>query len=259
MKKENSKLKAKVRLIDVQSGFGGAEPGVVSVVSAEELIDELRRIDIDKALVRITPEQLDSDVVLSNEKLYNSARKYKQLIPCPVVVPATAYDLPSEYDQIRQAIDNGAGAVIIRPQMDGWCLEPWCAGRLFKVLERFRMPVFCMERLISLSEIARLAGEYLELPFIIAEMNYRSMRSYLPLYENFKNIYLSTGNNNTMFNGLELFIKKGGVDRLLFGTGFPVTETMTAVTQLMYAEISIDDKKKIGADNFEKLMGNIQR
>jgi len=253
MKKEKDKSKKQVRLIDVQSGFGGMEPGNCRIVSAEEVVDELQRVSIEKALVRITPEQLDSDVVLSNRKLYRAAARHSQLVPCPVVVPAVADDMPEEIDQVKEAIDNGAGAVVIRPQNDCWSLDRWCSGKLFRVLESVRMPVFCLERFIPVTEAARIAGDYPFLPVIVAEMNYRAGRMYVPLYEKFSNIYISTGNNNTMFNGLELFIRKGGVDRLLFGTGFPVTESTAAITQLMYADISNEDKRKIGSVNFERL------
>ena len=63
-----------IRLIDVQCGFGGATPGSRAIVSASDLLASMARLRIEKALVRITPEKAELDIVLSNEKLVAACR-----------------------------------------------------------------------------------------------------------------------------------------------------------------------------------------
>lgn len=249
----------RIPLFDVQTGFGGAEPGVPGQVTLEDLRAEMRRVAIGKALVRITPESLDSDVPLSNRKLYDAVGPCRELFPCPIVVPNTAYDLPFEAEQVQEAIDHGAGAVWIRPQKDAWTLDPWCCDRMFRVLEARRMPVVCLERLVGPSDVGRLAQRFPGLPLILAECNYRAQRVYMPLLETFPNVYLSTGNNNSVYGGIEQVVSRVGAQQLLFGTGFPVTEPMTAITQLMYADIPDEAKVLIGSGNLARLMEGIAR
>ena len=81
----------------------------------------------------------------------------------------------------------------------------------------------------------------------------------LPLLATFHNVYLSIGSNYTVHKGIEQFVEKVGAGRLLFGTGYPDVEPMMAVALLMYADIPEDARQHIGAGNFERLIGGIQR
>jgi hypothetical protein len=95
-----------IELFDAQTGFGGAEPGNTMVASAEELVAEMARLDIARALVREVPDTLINDVPRSNEKLYETHGRHASLVPCPIVVPATGYDLPAEEAQLESALQG---------------------------------------------------------------------------------------------------------------------------------------------------------
>lgn len=244
-------------LFDIQTGFGCA-PGETGV-SVKDLRKEMRRLDIARSLVRVTPEAMEFDVPFTNDLLYQACRQDSSLVPCPIVVPNSGYDLPSEEAQVEECINNGAGAVFIRPQADYWILAEWICDLLFKALESHRMPVICLERMVPRDQVAELAKLYPRLPLIITESSYREQRILLPLLERFRNVYLSTGNNYIVYKGIEQFVERGMTERLLFGTGFPVSEAMCAVTQLMYAVISDEQRQLIGAGNMQRLMEGIVR
>ncbi|MFO7973263.1 MAG: amidohydrolase family protein [Candidatus Hydrogenedentota bacterium] len=248
-----------IELFDVQTGFGGAEPGNTMVASAEDLLAEMARLDIARALVREVPDTLVNDVPRSNEKLYEAHARHSSLVPCPLVVPATGYDLPPEKAQIDAALDAGAGAVAIRPAQDHWSLEPWCCDRLFQTIEERRTPVFCLNDKIPLEALAGLARRYPEIPFILAGIGYRTQRIILPMMETFPNIYLSVGSNMSVHQGLDQLVAKIGAPRMLFGTGFPQIEAMCGVTLLMYAGIPDEAKTLIGAGNLARLINQIRR
>ena len=59
--------------------------------------------------------------------------------------------------------------------------------------------------------------------------------------------------------GFERASQRVGAERVLFGTGFPVSEPMAAVAQLMYADISDHDRAMIGAGNLANLVEGIRR
>jgi predicted TIM-barrel fold metal-dependent hydrolase len=113
--------------------------------------------------------------------------------------------------------------------------------------------------LVGLEQVGELATRFPSLPIIVAGVTYRQQRTLLPLLEAFPRLHLSLGSNYTVHRGIEELVSIVGPDRLLFGTGFPQAESMAAITQLMYAEISNDDKQLIGAANLRRLISEIER
>jgi uncharacterized protein len=248
-----------IELFDVQAGFGGAKPGGTACISAGELLEEMQRLDIGRALVHTAPEDMDIDAVRSNEQLTAACCQHGEFVSCPVVVPATGGDFPSETEQVDRAIETGAGAAIVRPERDRWLLADWCSGALFRALAARRLPVLCLERIVGMESLAELASRHAELPLILAEVGYLSQRAVVALLKSFRNVYLSMDSAFTVHCGVEQIVAAVGAERLLFGTGFPGVEPMTAVTQLMYADISDEQKAMIGAGNLERLVGEVRR
>ncbi len=247
----------RVKLFDVQAGFGGARPGT-QVVPVEALTDQMDRLHIAGALVRLLPDDLDGDVVRSNAMVFDALAADTRLVPCPVVLPAALGDVPDEAEQVDAAVAAGARAVCIRPGRDCWTLEPWCAATLLDALQQRRLPVVCDQAHVAADAVARLAGTWGDLPLIVTGAGYRQMRTLVPLMQTHPNIFLSIGSNLTVHRGLESLAARVGADRLLFGTGFPAAEAMMAVTQLMYAELDDAARQRIGAGNLERLMGEVR-
>lgn len=248
-----------IELFDVQCGFGGMTPGDPVVVSVEDLVGEMARLQITTGLARTAPEEHEVDILASNAALYAAHANHSSLIPCPVVVPAGIGDLPSEQEQIAAHIKQGSGAACVRPSIDYWSLVPWVSDTLFRALQERRMPVLCLERSVGLEQVGQLAERFSFLPIVLAGAGYREQRLLLPLLETFPRVYLSIGNNYTVHRGIEELVARVGPERLLFGTGFPQAEPMAAVSQLMYADISDEDKQLIGAATMRRLISEIER
>ncbi|MHC4872622.1 MAG: amidohydrolase family protein [Planctomycetota bacterium] len=246
-----------IPLIDIQSGFGGLQTGNTDVSTAADLKNEMEKLEIEKSVARVTPDFLDFDVIRSNRKLYQANSEYPDILPCPVMVPNTCKELEDEEVQVSEAIDHNSAAVVIRPKPDYWILEDYVCDKMFKVLESRKMPVMCYEKLISLSETGRLAGKYNDLPLIICGVGYRDLRTIVPMLQTFKNTYLSIGNTFCGHKILENFVNLVGVEKLLFGTGYPGSEAMTAVTQLTYCALSEEQKTLIGSGNFKRLQSEV--
>jgi hypothetical protein len=247
-------------LFDVQAGFGGVMPGKREVYSDAALRADMQRLQIGRALVRITPEELDKDVALSNRMLYDACRASQgTLVPCPVLLPASGGDFPKEDEQVAQAVASGAGAGVLRPGPDRWDLAEWSSGKLLAAMEDRRLPAFCLARLVSLPDVGRLAAGYPRLPIIVAEVVYRDHRLVCGLLESFPNVLLSMGSNYTVHGGIEDIVKRFGAGRLLFGTGAPRAEPAMAVLQLVYADIPDVDRQAIGSENLDRLIGGIRR
>lgn len=248
-----------IDLFDIQVGIIGARPGERGEVTVDSLLAMMERFDIGQALVRVAPTDFETDVVFSNAKLYEACSEHPNLVPCPVVVPNTAGDFPSEAEQVDDALAHGAGAVWIRVNTDCWFVAEWISDRLFGVLSDRRMPTYVGGGALSSKEVADLAGRFGDLPIILAGAGYSDQRVLLPLLERFANIYLSIGSNYRVYNGVEQFVERLGAGRLLFGSGFPDSEPMASGMYLLYADISEEQKRRIGSGNAEHLIEGIKR
>ena len=247
-----------IDLFDVQAGILGATPAKRDVVAADDLLAEMARLQIARALVRVAPVDLEFDLPFCNRKLYDACAGSDKLVPCPAVAPNTGGDLPDERQQVDEAIRQGAGAVCIRPAADCWLIADWLSDRLFEALVERRMPLYVSKAALPPTELAELAGRFAELPILYAELDYRHQRILLPLLERFANVHLSIGNNFTVHRGIEQFVERLGPGRLLFGTGFPDAEPMGAAMQLLYADVADAAKRQIGSENMERLMEGIR-
>ncbi len=247
-----------MELLDVQCGFGTA-PGQRQPVTAADLCDEMERIGVGAGLVRLTPPTLHFDIAAGNAALYAVHDQSPALIPCPVVIPDAAHDLPSNDAQAAEAVGHGAGAVCIRPRTDCWSLAPWASDGLFRALSARRLPVLCSSDEVPLEELGGLAGRHRGLPLVILGANYRQQRILAPLLEHFPNTYLSIGSNYCVHHGIEALVGAVGPTRLLFGTGFPDVDMLPTVTYLSYADIPDDAKRLIGAGNLRRLMREVVR
>jgi hypothetical protein len=162
-----------IALFDAYAGFGGSGPGQRRTVTAEDLAGEMSRLEIERALVRTAPEELDADAEASNEALLSACADRPAFAPCPIVLPNTAGDGPDEGAQIGRLLARGAAAVTIRPKTDYWLPAEWVAGRLFAELQARRVPMLCRAPEVPLAQVADLAGRFGELPILLAETGYR--------------------------------------------------------------------------------------
>ena len=248
-----------IPLFDVQAGFGGVGKGATQAVSAGDCLRSLERLAIGGALVRTAPDVLEVDALLANDLLLEACEGHPELVPCPVVVPAGAGDLPSEEEQVDALIRRGAGAATIRPAQDDWQFLPFVYDALLRAVADRRLPLFCLESCVSVAQVAELSGRYAHLPILLANVHYRAQRTLVPLLAAFPNVHLALGSNFTVHRAIEQMVARLGPEQLLFGTGFPAAEPMMAVTQLMYAEIPGEHKALIGAGNAERLLAGVKR
>ncbi len=247
-----------LELIDVQVGFGGTQPGKTAVVDRQQLLDYCARMQLRAALVRVEPIELDVNVIFSNDQLFAACADTPQLIPCPTVLPNTGYDLAPEAEQIDRAIAQGAAALTIRPIADYWIIAPWLSDSLFRALIDRNLPVWISSRNCPPPQVADLARSYPDLRIIFAQVGYREQRILLPLLKSFKRVHLSIGNNYTLHGGMEQLVREAGCEQLLFGTGFPENEPMSAAMMLFDSQISAEEKEKIAAGNFRRLQEEIR-
>jgi hypothetical protein len=231
------------------------------VVELERLREVLSPMGVTRAVARILPLDFETDVVRGNERLYElSARSGGWLCPCPVILPNTLGDLPSEEEQVARAAAAGAGAMWIRPEHDHWFIADWLSDRLFTAMTERRMPLMLstLGLKVPSPQVAELAGRFPELPIILADLGYRDQRTLLPMMQRFANVHLSLGISYVVHAGIEQLVEQVGSDRLLWGSGFYPAEPAAAMTQLTYADISDVARRQIASGNLRRLMEGIR-
>ncbi|NQT91479.1 MAG: hypothetical protein HQ559_01865, partial [Lentisphaerae bacterium] len=131
-----------LQFFDVQACILGATVGRKDVVSASDMLDDMKPLGITRVLTRIAPDDIEVDFELSNAKIYEEGSAHEQIVPCPVVVPNTGGDLPDEKEQVAEAVARGAAAMRIRPGHDAWFVADWISDPLFHALSERRMPLY---------------------------------------------------------------------------------------------------------------------
>jgi predicted TIM-barrel fold metal-dependent hydrolase len=248
-----------IELFDAQTGFGGGRRGDTWIPTAEEWCGHMRRLSIARALVRTEFEEMDTDPVYSNRLLFEACARHDGLLPCPVVLPCGHGDVPPEREQIDEALARGSGAVVMRPEVDGWSTAAWCAGLLFRMLEERRLPAFCRSASLGFDAVADLAARHPQLPIVLFHFGYRTQRMLFALLKAFANISITIASPYSVHQGLEMLVDQVGAGRLLFGSGFPDAEPTASITMLAYSGLSEADRRLVGSENLDRLIGGIRR
>jgi predicted TIM-barrel fold metal-dependent hydrolase len=263
--------KPKIDLFDCFAGATGLGSRQREHLPIDDLLGQMQRLDVGGALIRTWPVEVERNWPSANRALYETCAAHDGLVPCPVLIPATARDVPPESEQVATALEAGAGAAWIRPRGNNWPAVDWVCGALLRELNAHRLPVYITEpdlppdpaghaqRGEPLLVVADLAKAYPELPFLLAGFDYRTMRTILPLLRTFPNVHLTTGYNFAMHRGLEFLVDEIGPDRILFGTGFPISEPAMYVTQLMYADLPDAARAAVASGNANRLLEGIRR
>jgi predicted TIM-barrel fold metal-dependent hydrolase len=87
--------------------------------------------------------------------------------------------------------------------------------------------------------------------------SYRETRILCPLLERHANLYLSLSPPFAVQEGIERICARAGARHLVFGTGYPHAAPGAAITYLMYARITEEERRLIGAGNLERLLSEV--
>ncbi|MBU4198848.1 MAG: amidohydrolase [Verrucomicrobia bacterium] len=195
------------------------------------------------------------DIEYGNTMLFKALEGEKRLWPCPAVLPNGCGETGNEERYLDGLIEKGARFCCLLHASSGTSLDRRIIGSLFAALEKRRLPVALFST--ATSAAATLAEAYPRLPIVLHIPNTRD-RIFWPLFKQTPNLYFSMAANYSHYRGLEFCLRENGADRILFASGYPVSEPGAAVANLFYSDLKESDRRKIASENCERLMTSVK-
>jgi len=247
-----------MRIIDINCMIGEWPYKPLRFKTAGELVNEMARLEIERAFV------FDSHAWLhvpaeGNRYLLEAVKPHPNLIPVFVLTPLVEQEFGGK-QSLRESIEkNGVGAVRLFPFDQSFTLNLWNVDKLFSLLDEACVPVFleCMGLNgnidSSLPQLHDLATAYPNTPIVLLNPGYRRLRILYELFERCHNLSMDTC-TLIPYRGIEDFISNFGSGRLLFSSRMPFMEGGASLGRLLYAEIEPADRENIAYRNALSLL-----
>lgn len=226
--------------------------------TTEQLLSRMKELKIERALVWHNTS-VEANLRLGNNNALEESGKHPELLPVWCIVAAGADEIGKPADFVSNMLSAGVCATIMFPRQHHFSFADWCLGDVLSALDDARVPLLLKHSEVSLDELAATLPGHPHLPVICTGMGYRENRRIYPLMEMCPNLYMDISPPYSVHSGIEDICRRFGAERLVFGTGWPVAEAGVAVSMLMYASISDEEKQLIGAGNIERLLSEVKK
>lgn len=225
----------------------------------EQLIPPLDQYGIEKALVYHSLAR-EYDPAAGNRALMRSIAGSDRFLPVFALLPHHTGEMPAPDALLRelQRQQVRAATLFPAPGHQHFSLRRWSCGPLLDALAACHLPLIIgLDQLGgSLEALGDFALQYPRLPIIATGVNFRADRMLYPLMEHAPQLYIETSAYKP-FRGITEFCRRFGSERLLFGSGMPVTDPAASVSLITYAEISPAEKENIARKNLQRLLEHI--
>lgn len=233
-------------LLTMMDGCGIARALVHHVAQVEGAPDFGNRLLIDQ-------------IRLANEKQPQQPWP-PRLVACWTILPPQTHEMPDPDIFFAQMKRDDVSALLAFPLKHRYLLNRVTFGSFLDEISRRRIPLVLplAQMPDEWAAIYRLLAEYPALTCVITGTGvWGSDRSFRPLLEAYPNLYLETSMLAMNDQVVEALVRDYGPRRLVFGSGFPVREPLSALLQLRHAELADDDKQLIASGNLTRLLGEV--
>lgn len=158
-------------------------------------------------------------------------------------------------EQLTKLINEHSPLFRIRPSIYAVSPSKWMYGELLELLERSRSPllVSVWELGGSFEALAAMKAEYPGLPLVLTNTDQWYNRQIIAFCKAFPNTYMDT-TNLIEYEGVENYCELLGAEKIIFGSGMPYKEPYDKMFQLMFSEISEEEKQLIAYKNYDRLL-----
>lgn len=244
-----------------------ARPTPATIMDVDQLLSEMEYFNIKEALV-CHNQSIERAIDTGNRKILNMIKDYPQLHPVWVFPMHTVVDYPNPEKTVSEMLDLGVRAVRVEPSpYNGYLVEEWALGPLWKELQHHRIPVFIAggdlsrypdqpARGFSAQNVYDICKRYPTLPITLLRINFSATRVILPLLKECPNLHVELS-YFTAHRGVEFLTQQVGAERILFGSGMPWGPPGPGKVSINYADISDEERKLIAGDNLRRLLDSV--
>lgn len=225
--------------------------------SLDSLNQDMEYFGIAEALVSNASSK-DFDPFTGNKELIQTISGQHNLHPVWTIVPPSTTEIQSSKLFVDESENNGVVAFTAFPKLHNFTIMDWCIGDLLIEIQNTGKPLLLPFSETSWDEVHSICTSYPSLPVIVHTVNYRQLRCLLPLWTKHRNLHVDISWFSIM-DIIPFLTKHNLLDRLLFGTNYPMYSPGAAVTMVTYSNASDDIKKKIAGDNLRKILQNTNR
>ena len=253
-----------LHLFDANCQLGSSDLTVTNApTSALQLVGEMDRCGIAESLVchswaaGCSPRE-------GNSILMAEISGLPRLHGVWVIVPPHTGEMERPDILVKQILANQVRAVRMFPLRHRFLLSEWSVNEILERLNEHRLPLFLdfdrnhwAEDVVDYCSVRRMSEDFPDLPIVLVREGIGSLRYLYPLLERCDNLYIETSYYQTA-SGLEDISKRFGSKHLLFGSGLPSYEAGPAISMLIHADISEQQRRMVAGDNLRMLVSAVR-
>lgn len=156
-------------------------------------------------------------------------------------------------EEMIRAIREERALFRIHPKTYAAPLHVWMYDWMLDVLTESRTPLLVSLQELDLRDAAAVKEAYPQLRLIITNTDQWLNRQYVRFAQYYPEVYFDTC-NTIEYYGIENMTKILGAEKFLFGSYMPEKEPYDKLFQLLYCELSQEEKELIAHGNFERLV-----
>ena len=218
----------------------------------KDLLDDMAYYRVHGALVTDV-SALDYSFVAGNRDLCATVKNNPRLIGA-AQIPSTALLETDNANYFEGLHKNGIRAFYASPVTLRHTLFPSEMECVARFLIEKNMPLLIRWGEMNPAELIAFLAAYPDLHVVLIGAHWGSNRILFPMLERFANLLFEVGSNQAN-DILETVKKHFGIERVLYGTDWPLRPMGTIKGLVEYADISEVDKDAVAAGNALRLLG----
>jgi uncharacterized protein len=244
-------------IIDANVGLGRfANGNGAEFAMTEKAIQHLKSSGISSALAYSVLSR-ESAAEEGNLIVLAECKKHPELIPSCVITP---YEMDID-STIAMMDKHNIRVARFFPVVGHYSVYPSIVGPIVEKLQNANKVLFIdyevahwSSNAIEYDAIYQLCKAYPEIPVVIIGPTITGTRNYPNLMAECSNLYLEIS-QMLQPEGIQQLVKKGYGKRLIYGSGFPLSEPASVLNMLAYSGIPQEELHDICSGNILRLMG----
>jgi len=162
----------------------------------------------------------------------------------------------NEIEKFKNLIESGFSGLKLAPTVHKFSLRGKMIYKLAKICEKYQVPFYThvtYSPAASTSKVGMLAKEFPDVNFIIGHMGFGPADiEAIEIAGSMENVYLETSGSSFII--LKEAVKEIGVDKLIYGSEFPMYHPAVELKKIKLLDITTKDKEKIFSKNILNIL-----